>query len=170
MSAATSERLVLTTPRHRLALAGAGCAAALALGLWFLSQNEDPIIELWSWLGVILLGLGVVAAVVQLRRPPQLILTPEGFTLTGLVATGLIRWSDVATFLVYEEEPDRDGEGGVPAHAAWRLTERSGTRDQLVARLNRLGDLPIDGSLPRNIGLAPDALVQLMENWRTRYG
>lgn len=164
------ERLVLTTPRRSLILAAVVCAATAALGLWFISITDDFVMRLWSQVGVFVLVLAAVLALFKLRNPPQLILTPEGFTLTGLGSPGPIGWSEVAAFKVYEEAADINGDGGVPPHAAWVLHENAPTRDLLTSRINRQGGLPIDGSLPRNIGMEPQSLAALMENWRVRYG
>ena len=166
----TPERLVLTTPRSSLALALVACAGCLALGLWFINANDDLILGAWSLIGVICLGAGIFMAVMGLRRPPQLILTPEGFTLTGTIGVGPIPWTEVESFFVYSEPEDVDGRGGVPAHASWKLKPGSVHAQGLVSRLHRAGDMDMDGGLPRNIGMAPEPLAELMEDWRVRYG
>ena len=130
--------------------------------------------KVWSWVGVAILAVGAVSIALQLKRPAQLILTPQGFTLTGPFSPGLIAWADVEAFLIYQEEAvvdlDGDSQGGVAPHAAWRLKSGSARSADLVSRLNRSGGLPIDGSLPRHMGLSPEALAELMEDWRVRYG
>nr|WP_314528019.1 hypothetical protein [uncultured Brevundimonas sp.] len=40
----------------------------------------------------------------------------------------------------------------------------------MVSRLSRAADMPFEGALPRNIGLDPDALAELLEQWRVHYG
>jgi len=169
-----SERRVLTTPRWRLVLGLIVFVAAAGLGLWFTDNTRPGFVRAWSWLGVALLAVGALVAAFQLKRPPQLILTAQGFRYAGPFSPGLIAWADIEAFLVYEEEAvvDLEGErhGGVAPHAAWRLKPGSERTADLVSRLNRSGGLPIDGSLPRNIGMGPDALVELMEDWRVRYG
>lgn len=170
MADAGGERLVLTTPRRSLILAAAVCAAMAVLGLWYVSVTDDFLVRLWSQLGIFLLVVGVISAMIGLRKPPQLILTPEGFTLTGMASPGLIGWSEVEAFRVYEEASDEDGQGGVAPHAAWVLHEDAPARDRLISKINRQGGLPIDGSLPLNIGMKPEPLAALMESWRVRYG
>lgn len=165
----TDDALVLTTPRRAILLAMAGCAAGLALGLWFIGQSDDPFMRSWSWCGVALLAMGELLLAFQLRRPTRLILTPEGFTLTGLAGTGLIPWAEVERFFVYSEDRDIDGYGGVPPHAVWRLRDGAASAAGLTASINRAGGLSIDGSLPRNIGMKPEALAQLMEDRRRRH-
>ena len=168
LSGASSERQVLTVSRTWILLAGGACLLAAVLGVWFIGQSDDAVLTGWSWIGVGVLGVAVALALVQLRRPTQLVLTPDGFSMTGLVGTGPVPWHDVDAFFIYEEPMTEDG--GVPAHVAWRLKSGAAAADGLAARLNRSGGLPIDGSMPRNLGLSPQALLALLEDWRGRYG
>lgn len=64
---------------------------------------------------------------------------------------------------------DSDGRGGVAPHATWRLKDGALSTDGMVATLYRKGGLPVHGCLPRNIGIAPEPLVALMEEWRKRH-
>lgn len=164
-----AERLVLTTPRFGLAFALVACAAFLALGLWFLGENDDPFMGAWSWIGVIFLGAGVVMAILGLRRPPQLILTAEGFTLTGALGVGPIPWGDVDYFFIYAGSETDEANRNNP-HAAWVLKPGSPHAQGWLSKINRAADMGMDGALPRNIGMAPEPLAELMENWRVRYG
>lgn len=170
----TGERLVLTTSRSVVTWSLALFVATAALGLWFIKQSGDAIETLWSWVGVICLAAAAGASVLALVRPPKLILTTEGFHLTGPLSPGLIPWSEVEGFSLYSEAASRDADGqsvgGVAPHAVWRLKEGSSFSGGLASRLNRAGDVPIDGSFPRNIGLAPEPLSTLLEQWRIRYG
>lgn len=168
-AAASAERLVLTTPRRSLAFALAACAAFLALGLWFLGGNDDLVMGAWSWIGILFLGAGVVMALAGLRRPPQLILTPEGFTLTGALGVGPIPWRDVDCFFIYAGSATDEANLNNP-HAAWVLKPGSTHAQGWVSKINRAGDMGMDGALPRNIGMEPEPLAELMENWRVRYG
>jgi hypothetical protein len=162
------DTLTLTTPRRNILLAMAGCGAGLALGLWFVDQPEHADFKVWSAIGIAVLGIGLVLAALQLRFPPRLILTAKGFTLTGLIGVS-IPWSEVERFFVYGEEGDIDGHGGVPPHASWRLKDDAPSAVGMVATVNRKGGVPIDGSLPRNLGMAPEPLAALMEEWRARH-
>lgn len=171
MAEGGAERLVLTTSRWWLTGAAVACAATAVLGLWVISITDDAIERFWSGFAVFLLLLGVVVALFKLRKPPQLILTPEGFLLTGLGSPGLIRWSEVESFQVYEEEESYpEANDAVPAHAAWVLRDDAPAMDRLTSVINRKGGLPIDGSLPRNIGMKPEPLAALLEDWRVRHG
>ncbi|MFC7377992.1 hypothetical protein [Brevundimonas sp. GCM10030266] len=162
------ETLTLTTPRRNILLAMVGCGVGLALGLWFVDQPENADLKVWSTLGIAVLGLGLILLALQLRFPPRLILTPEGFRLTGLIGVS-IPWSEVERFFVYGEDRDLDGHGGVAPHAAWRLKDDAPSAVGMVAALNRKGGVPLDGNLPRNLGMAPEPLAALMEAWRLRY-
>lgn len=165
LSGASSERRVLTVSRTWILLAGGACLLAAVLGVWFMRQSDDAVVTGWGWIGVGVLVVAVALALVQLRRPMQLVLTPDSFSMTG---TGAVPWRDVDAFFIYEEPMTEDG--GVPAHVAWRLKPGAAAADGLAARLNRSGGLPIDGSMPRNLGLSPQALLALLEDWRDRYG
>ena len=164
-----AETLTFTTPRRSIIIAMIACAAMLALGLWFVDQPGTEDLRIGSTIGIAVLGFGLILLALQLRFPPRLILTPKGFTLTGLIGVS-IPWSEVERFLVYGEERDLDGHGGVAPHAAWRLVDGAPSAAGMVATMNRKGGVPIDGNLPRNLGMAPDELVELMEDWRARYG
>ncbi|WEK41099.1 MAG: hypothetical protein P0Y50_05700 [Candidatus Brevundimonas colombiensis] len=168
------ERLVLTTPRSAVLLSLPIFLATAALGLWFIGQSTNFIDTAWSWLGVVFLLAGAAVSVVSLFRPTRLILTPEGFHLTGPFSPGLIPWGEVEVFTAYSEPAflDADGlpVGGVPLYAVWRLYEASDSSKHMVSRLSRAADMPFDGALPRNIGLDPDALAELLEQWRVHYG
>lgn len=162
------DTLILTTPRRNIIIAMVACAGALALGLWFVDQPEHADYKVWSTIGIAVLGMGLILLALQLRFPPRLILTAKGFTLTGLIGVS-IPWSEVERFFVYGEDRDLDGHGGVAPHAAWRLKDGAPSAVGMVATVNRQGGVPIDGNLPRNLGLTPEALVALMEEWRGRY-
>jgi hypothetical protein len=165
----SAETLTLTTPRRNILLAMIACAVALALGLWFVDQPGNADYKVWSAIGIAILGIALILGALQLRFPPRLILTAKGFTLTGLIGVS-IPWVEVERFFVYGEEADIDGQGGVAPHASWRLKDGAPSAIGMVATVNRQGGVPIDGSLPRNLGMAPEALVALMEEWRGRYG
>ena len=97
------ERLVLTTPRSAVLLSLPIFLATAALGLWFIGQSTNFIDTAWSWLGVVFLLVGAAVSVVSLFRPTRLILTPEGFHLTGPFSPGLIPWGDIKAFTTYSE-------------------------------------------------------------------
>lgn len=162
------DRLVLTTPRISLFFALVAFALFMALGLWVISMSDDFLFRGWSWIGVILLAAGVVMALVGLRRPPSLILTPEGFTLTGPIGVGPIAWNEVERFFIYESSETDEADHSLP-HAVWSLKPGSPHRESVISALNRAGEMGMDGSLPRNIGMAPEPLVEVMESWRLRY-
>lgn len=163
------ERLVLTTPRRRIVWGLILFAAAMALGLWVTGMSDDSVFAAWSWVGVLALGAAVVVSLLNLRRPPQLILTSEGFTVTGPFGVGPIPWRDVERFSIYREPAGADDAGG-PPYASWTLKPTSPHRGGVASRLHRAGDMPIDGALPARIGPPLQELVDLMESWRTRYG
>ena len=165
---ANPERLVLVASRLKLLLVLAVLLAALAVGLWVIGMTDDGWTAAWSWIGVLALGLGAIAALIQAFRPSRLVLTPEGFAIEGMIPVGLVAWSDVEAFVVFSSPPDADGHGEVPPQPAWRLKPDSEHRDGMTSRLVRLvGD--IDGSLPTYLGRSPEEMVALMEDWRRRY-
>lgn len=165
----SAETLTLVTPRRNIVLAMIGCGLGLALGLWFVNQPENADLKVWSAIGIAVLGIGLVLLALQLRFPPRLILTPQGFRLTGLIGVS-IPWAEVERFFVYGEAADFEGHGGVAPHASWRLKDDAPSAVGMVASVNRQGGVPLDGSLPRNLGLDPEPLAALMEEWRGRYG
>jgi len=164
----SSETLIITTPRRNIVLVIAVCLVGLALGLLFISQSKDAIMTIWSVIGIMLLAFGLILGAFQLRAPVRLILTNERFVLTGLIGVS-IPWHEVEQFFVYSEEPDSEGYGHVYPHASWRLKEGAPSANGKVAILHHKGGMSIHGSLPRNIGMTPEDLAALMEEWRQRH-
>ena len=165
-----ADRLTFTASRFKLGMIAVLCFLVMLVGLWVIGESDDPIMIGWSWVGVIVLGVGVVLGLWQVRKPGRLELTPEGFEVTGVFGTGLIPWSDVEAFFVHSEPESEKGHGAVQPHAAWRLTHHSESRDTLVSQISRAGLAgEVDGTIPRMLGGAPEGLVDLLESWRVRY-
>lgn len=164
----SSETLIITTPRRNIVLVIAVCLIGLALGLLYISQSRDAVMTIWSVIGITFLAVGLVLGALQLRAPVRLILTPERFALTGLISVS-IPWHEVEQFLVYSEGQDSEGYGGVAAHASWRLREGAPSARGKIATLHRKAGMSIHGGLPRNIGMTPEDLTALMEEWRQRH-
>lgn len=166
----TSERLVFATSRFGMAATAVVLFLTMLLGVWFVGVADDGIMIFWSWLAIILVGLGTMAAAWQVFTPSRLELTPEGFRITGLIGVGLIPWRDVEAFFVHSEAPEPGGHAGVQPHAAWRLSDVASARDTVLSRINRAGlEGEVDGTVPRNLGASPQEMVDLLESWRVRY-
>lgn len=167
---ADSDRLTFTASRFRMAATGGFCFLVMLVGLWFIGESDDAAVIGWSWIGVMVLGLGCVAGVWQTARPSQLIVSPEGFQVTGLFGNGLIPWRDVDAFFVHAEAVSDKGHGEVAPHAAWRLGQTAKARNSLLSRISRAGlEGEVDGAVPRHFGSSPEEMADLLESWRVRY-
>ena len=163
----TEDTLVLTASRQAVIWAIAICVALIALGLWIIGQGDESGMLGESVMGVIVLAALALFGVGRLIKPQRLILTKDGFTLTG-IGGAVVPWRDVEGFFVHVVPADDDGAGSPLPLAAWRLREGAAQGSGLAASLHRaVGGL--DGSLPTTLGREPEALVALMEDWRQRY-
>lgn len=89
-----SETLIITTPRRNILFALIVCGMGLVLGLWVLMQPQSADFMVWSAIGVLALAIALIFGAIQLRSPVSLILTGEGFALTGLIAVS-IPWNEL---------------------------------------------------------------------------
>jgi hypothetical protein len=162
----TEETLVLTASRRAVIWAIATCVALIALGAWIMSQGDESGMFGESVLGVIVLAGLALFGVNRLVDPQRLILTKEGFTLTG-VGGAVVPWRDVEAFFVHVVPGDDEGTSSPLPLAAWRLREGAAAGSSIAASLHRATG-GLDGSLPTTLGREPEALVALMEDWRQR--
>ncbi|MNT37080.1 hypothetical protein D3C72_1731990 [compost metagenome] len=141
-----------------LAAIGVLVGAVWMLGSDYESQRYPKATrEVLAILCIIGSGWGAVLSFLRLCLPPELVLTPEGFSVRGLRRPRLIRWEDVQRFELVERRS-----GGV---AGYILTAD--------ARL-RVRGLPwlaagVDGTIAVSPEESPGYVVKILNDWRRRY-
>lgn len=134
------------------AVFAAGAAAMLA-------HPRTPRDTLIGWVGLIFFGLGVAVFAWTLIRPQVLRLDADGFTLDGgfVRAPRRVLWRDIDRFFV------RHGPRGVKL-VGYNYRPGRAPPSRLAGVARQLG---ADGGLPKAWPLSPEALVDLLNDYRT---
>ena len=117
--------------------------------------------SLKGWLIASFFGLGLIVFIIQLfPGSTQLTLTEEGFIITGLFRSHLTKWSDVKAFKINYLGRNRavmfDYVDNHTKHKIGKIISKS------------LSDS--HGALPGNYGLKVTELLNLMNDWKIKYG
>ena len=161
------ETRVLRQSRKKAALSILGSAAFVAIGILIVTgrmsgsgRYSPEFALLMGWVCVIFFGLTGVLAIRGLIKPTEVILSPEGFKVLGLREKALVRWADVQNFFICQVQRTR-----IVCY------ERRGepTDFQRAMGMNRTGQWG-DGQIPAHLELHPDKVLELLEDWRRRYG
>ena len=135
-------------------------AAAIGLSLSFL-RSQDQFYVFLGGFSVAACLLGLIRIGLEALNPARLVLSPDGFEITGIHARPLVRWGEVVRFqAVYRMS------------GAYVYFTRKGPRSSTRSSLRTLAILPstADGWLPANMRLQAEDLAALMEDWKARYG
>jgi hypothetical protein len=150
------ETLVLVEPSST-ALGYLALGAALTAGSVLLIAIGDYGVGI---LGAAFFGLLAGIFVVQLVRPPTLVLGPEGFTASTGVRDGkLVKWADIARFEAVTLPQVSLGSLLFPRRrVGWIL--KTGGKTSFM--------LPVHGVLTQQYGHAPESLALILEAHRSR--
>lgn len=159
-----SDTLILKRARWKSLLALAGSLAFVAGGFWMLahpggsSRYSPEYVTLVGWACALFFSLSGLSAAHSLFQPVELVLSPQGFEVRGLWGRPLVKWRAVEGFFVtsvrstkfvsYTLKPDAEGRGAGGA----------------------LGQITRKKTLPAYLEERPDAVRDVMETWRLRYG
>ena len=161
-----------TDPEPRLVFRGAAWKSGLrtlaAIGVlvgavWILGDDYESqrypkatrnILAIGCMIGA---GWGAVASFLRLCRPPELVLTPEGFSVRGLRRARLIRWADVQSFELVER---RGGDV-----AGYVLKPDARLRARGLPRLTT----GVDGAITVYPEESPGYVAKVLNDWRRRY-
>jgi hypothetical protein len=135
-------------------------AAAVGLSLSFL-RSQDQFYVFFGWFLVAACLLGLIRISLEALNPARLILSPDGFEITGVHARPLVSWADVDGFRAIHR-----------MSGAYVYFARKGPRSRTTSSLRTAVILPstADGWLPTNLRLPAEELAALMEEWKARYG
>jgi hypothetical protein len=129
----------------------------VVIGIWMILDPEGSSRRSaeWQifggWFSVVFFGSGTLIGLYTLVKPIEILLTAEGFQIRGPRRGRLVPWNGVESFYVTK------------VHGAkfvfYKKTEGA------PSLLGAMGDV----SLPPQLDRSPEALRDLMEQWRTRY-
>jgi hypothetical protein len=135
----------------------------VAVGLWMALQPVHPRDAFWGWVAVVFFGLTLPTFAWQLVSPMRLTLDATGFVLSGGLRRAPKRfgWHDIDRFFVAR------GPRGVKMIRFNYLQGRAPPgRMTKVART--LGGA--DAGLPPGWTLSPEKVVDILNDYRSRYG
>ena len=168
--AGAQDELVLRSSKGRALLLL--CAAVVFVVVGFLmGTSTTGLDQVIGWFGVIFFGLGAVLLLFQaVSNRSYLLLTRDGFQMSGIRKTRVIPWSDVTSFVAVKPLSRigaqklvmfdyRPGARSVESFPGWARGLRS---------LNR-GLTEHDAALADTYGLRAEALAALMNDWRSRF-
>lgn len=176
----TEDTLVIERSQGKMLLMVGALALFGALSLWLLLLDEAAIRTLRpgsnpTWVhsiggaGVVLSALGLIYGVVKLfDRRPGLVLSPQGITdHSSAVAAGLIPWSDVTGFSIFQVHRTRLMI--ILVRNPEDYARRGGALKRAVHRTNiRMVGSPL--SISSNVlKIDFDRLHQQLESWRARF-
>ena len=150
---------VLRPSKKKFALLLIVGLAFVAMGV-FILRSGDLFLGLSC---TVLFGLGAAIFAVQLRPGASYLkLTPEGFEVCSLYRVArLVRWSEVSTAFRVVRLP--------PQGHRMVVYDSTVSTKQGLRNINR-GLVGASDGLPDTYGLKPQALADLMNEWRLRYG
>ena len=129
----------------------------VVIGIWMiLDPNESSRRSVesqvfWGWASVLFFGLCGLTGVYTLVKPAEVQLTVDGFQMRGRKTGRLVRWDEVEAFFVTKVRG-----------AKFVSYKKSGGAPSLLRAMG-------DGALPSQLEQSPEAVRDLMEEWRTRY-
>jgi hypothetical protein len=159
---------VLRQARSKLAIASAGSLIFVAIGLWLAtsdglgsSRYPPEISKLAGWACVAVFGWFVVLGLKSMIRPAELHLSSDGFRVVGLQNKPLVPWADVERFYLFRVQKSDS--------VVYDLRDEAKTGPQKMAAL-RTRTFDYDGTIPPSLELGAKPLMELLEDWRSRFG
>lgn len=132
------------------------CASFVAMGGFAVSQGKDL-----GWLAVAFFGFGCfIAAVSLLPGSSYLELRPDGMQMSTLYRKWLVRWRDVDSFFPVMTNGQKT--------VGWLYNDQY--RVQAIINKVSMRLTGADAGLPDTYGLTAEALSDLLNEWRLRYG
>ena len=120
--------------------------------------SEKP---LQGWLTSVFFGICLLVFVIQLfPGSTQLKLTPEGFVMTSLFRSHLIRWKDVTRF--------RTGYLFFTKTVFFNYSERKYQQHSAI-KLSKI-IAGSDNALPSTYGVKASELAAILNEWKKKYG
>ena len=162
---ASGDTLVIRKSLWKLALAVLGCAAFVVCGVLLignadgLTYRSPEMARMVGWLSVLLFGPCGILLAIGLVRPPTLVLTPQGFTLTAWPRRVAVSWTSLCQVFLLE--------AGRVGSVNWRLYDDAPERGAVSDFSRKAGS---DGSAGGGWAMSPQQVVNTMEDFRRRFG
>jgi hypothetical protein len=120
-----------------------------------------PALAWLGWLWLAILTWGIVLLLIRAVSPDRLVLSIEGFRVSGHRPRPLVRWDEVDRFWTLR----------TPLHAyvLYALSSQP-RREQFGLWVFRGLPSEADGYLPPQLKLPPDVVVQTMTEWKAHHG
>jgi hypothetical protein len=150
---------------------------AFVIGGTFIINHGGPGSAVIGWTSICFFGLGIPISLLWLVPGwNTLVLTPDGLSVKifGRVRNAwIIKWSDISNFSVMEFHRPTTIFYRRPLKMA-SLSYASPIRDKMPFRqVRRMDSLRLkygcDGVLPDTYGMKVESLVELLNEWRTKY-
>lgn len=132
-------------------------AVFVAIGVWMVLHPDESSrrsVEsqlFWGWANIVFFGLCGLSGLFTLRKPAEIRLTPEGFQVLDRRTGEIVPWDEVEAFSVTSVRG-----------AKWVSYKKTGGRRSILRTMS-------DGALPSQLDQSPEAVRDLMEEWRARY-
>lgn len=161
---AEAETLTLVGARWKYALIVLGSVAFVLIGWWMIHDLDGTrrysaeMTHFFGWVSMVFFGFCGLIGLSRVVFPSRLVLTPEGFELHQFPRVKRVRWDSVDQFFVWSMAANR--------MASW--TYRPGAPEAgAMAAINR--GFGADGSVGTGWPRSPEAIVDLMNGWKSRF-
>lgn len=177
-----SETLVLGSRSRKWYWVLLGCLVFVAAGIAMIATGDDAA---FGWLSVVFFGAGIVVSCLNLfTKVSSLRVAADGLTVRSLGRSQRFGWGDVGEFHVAKvghiEHPAGalldvagvaiSGLGNPPGITGVAFDFEEGyTRTPGMRRVLKKAS-GFEGALPDTYGMSAEALAQLLNEWRARYG
>lgn len=151
-----NQELIYYASRTKALLLLIGSIAFVAMSWWV--KEEEPLI---GWLGVVLFGLGIPAALIMLLPGVvYLRLDPDGIEICTIGGKHKIRWQDVESFeIVYTRYTKMIA-----------INYRASFTELKVARAVARALSGMEGAIPNIYNVSLAELERVLNQWLERFG
>ncbi|MFC5371802.1 hypothetical protein ACFPIF_04525 [Brevundimonas faecalis] len=167
----------MSEPEPRLVFRGAAwksglrtllCLAFVVAVAWILMEGgfetrrrSREVVMVSMAFCLVVSGFMTLLNFLKLCLPPELVLTPDGFSVRGLRKPRLVLWGDVQRF-----ELIKTGVGASVAGYILKPNAEAGARDRWAMRVATWG---VDGIIAVFPEETPGYVVKVLNDWRRRY-
>lgn len=158
---------MLRKARWKSALSVLGSIAFVAAGVFMAfgpiretTRYSPEIIRLVGWVCVLFFGAAGLMACLNLVRPTEVVLSPEGFQVVGVRRKPVVPWRDVRRFFIAKVQGNK--------FVCYEL-DRTPTNLQRAMGADQPGVWG-DGQIPAHLQRGVDQVLTVLEEWRGRYG
>jgi hypothetical protein len=157
-----NQELIYYPSRTKALLILIGSIAFVAMGWWV--KEEEPLI---GWLGVVLFGLGIPAALIMLLPGVMYLrLDPDGIEMCSIGRKNKIRWQDVESFKIVYVRWARAEMIAINYRASFKQKVALAVVGALFGQL-WWGAIPV---IPNIYNVSLEELERVLNQWLERFG